>query len=280
MVDQAVDFVLSKIDRAIGTREHSIQAPETYELPVLAVKEAIVNAVAHRDYTSNASVQVMLFADRLEVWNPGHLPPTLTMARLRQPHASIPHNPLIADPLYLVRYVEQAGTGIIDAIGLCHKAGLPEPEFRQDGGQFIMTLWRNWLTARVLENLNLNERQAQAIAFVREKGRIVNAEYQQFTGAIKKTASRDLDDLVRKKVFLKFGTTGRGTYYRLASKGDIKGTKGTLPSKIKQKNKGDIKGTNETLSTTKRKPNPLVVPHGKGSQRAQRVRAKRKRRSQ
>jgi ATP-dependent DNA helicase RecG len=254
MVDQAVDFVLSKIDRAIGTREHSIQAPETYELPVLAVKEAIVNAVAHRDYTSNASVQVMLFADRLEVWNPGHLPPTLTMARLRQPHASIPHNPLIADPLYLVRYVEQAGTGIIDAIGLCRKAGLPEPEFRQDGGQFVMTLWRNWLTARVLEDLNLNERQAKAITFVREKGRIGNVEYQQFTGAIKKTASRDLDDLVRKRVLLKFGTTGRGTYYRLASKGDIKGTKGTSELPSSRRRKGDIKGTKRTRAETKWKP--------------------------
>jgi len=62
--------------------------------------EAIVNAVAHKDYTSNASVQVMLFADRLEVWNPGELPPSLTPERLREPHPSIPHNPLIAEPLY------------------------------------------------------------------------------------------------------------------------------------------------------------------------------------
>ena len=72
-----------------------------YELPRDAVAEAIVNAVVHRDYTSNASVQVMLFIDRLEVWNPGELPPPLTMAQLRLPHASIPRNPLIADPLFV-----------------------------------------------------------------------------------------------------------------------------------------------------------------------------------
>lgn len=217
MVDQAVDFVLSKIDRAIGTREHSIQAPETYELPVLAVKEAIVNAVAHRDYTSNASVQVMLFADRLEVWNPGHLPPTLTMDRLRQPHASIPHNPLIADPLYLVRYVEQAGTGIIDAIGLCRKAGLPEPEFRQDGGQFVMTLWRDQLTNKVLAELQLNERQLKAVAVLRLEHRMTNSRYQAITGATRPTAKRDLEELVKKRVLVSTGA-GRGAAYEMRLK--------------------------------------------------------------
>ena len=72
LVDQAVDFVLSKINLAVGTRERSNQAPVAYEMPPEVVREAIVNAVAHRDYTSNGSVQVMLFSDRLEVWNPGN----------------------------------------------------------------------------------------------------------------------------------------------------------------------------------------------------------------
>jgi predicted HTH transcriptional regulator len=114
----------------------------TYELPRLAVAEAIVNAIAHRDYASNASVQVMLFADRLEVWNPGQLPPPLTPKSLRSPHASIPHNPLIAEPLFLTRYVEKAGTGILDMISLCKAAGVATPQFRQEGGQFVQTLWR------------------------------------------------------------------------------------------------------------------------------------------
>ena len=124
LVDQAVDFVMSKIAAAVGTRAESNQAPVTYELPRPAVAEAIVNAIAHRDYASNASVQVMLFADRLEVWNPGQLPPSLTPEALRSPHASIPHNPLIAEPLFLTRYVEKAGTGILDMISLCKAAGV------------------------------------------------------------------------------------------------------------------------------------------------------------
>jgi predicted HTH transcriptional regulator len=142
LVDQAVDFVMSKIARAVGTRALGPQAPVAYELPREAVAEAIVNAVTHRDYTSNASVQVMLFADRLELWNPGELPLALTIPQLRRPHASIPRNPLIADPMFLARYAEKAGSGILDMIALCQKAGLRSPEFRQEGGQFIQTLWR------------------------------------------------------------------------------------------------------------------------------------------
>ena len=52
----------------------------------------------------------------------------------------MPRNPLIADPLYLAHYIEKAGSGTLDMIALCREAGLPEPDFRQDGGQFVMTL--------------------------------------------------------------------------------------------------------------------------------------------
>jgi predicted HTH transcriptional regulator len=142
LVDQAVDFVMSKIDRRVGTRAESNTAPVTYELPREAVSEAIVNAIAHRDYRSNASVQVMLFSDRLEIWNPGQLPPGLTPEKLTKAHASIPHNPLLAHPLFLAGYIERAGTGTLDMIALCREAGLPAPDFRQDGGMFIQTLSR------------------------------------------------------------------------------------------------------------------------------------------
>lgn len=93
--DQARDFVLAKINRSVGTRAVSITAPAAYELPPDAVAEAIVNAIAHRDYYSNASIEVRLFADRLEVWNPGMLPGTLTLESLRSDHPSVPFNPLI-----------------------------------------------------------------------------------------------------------------------------------------------------------------------------------------
>ncbi len=141
LVNQAVDFVLSKIDVSVGTRDVSSQVPINYELPPAAVSEAIVNAIAHRDYTSNGSVQVMLFKDRLEIWNPGNLPFGLNTAKLRQPHSSIPANPLLAEPMYLAGYIERLGTGTGDIIRLCKEKGLKEPDFIQDE-EFKTVLWR------------------------------------------------------------------------------------------------------------------------------------------
>jgi predicted HTH transcriptional regulator len=142
LVDQAKDFVLSRIDLWTGDRSQGVQVPTAYEIPQEVVAEAIVNAVCHRDYTSNASIQVMLFRDRLEIWNPGRLPPNLTIERLRGPHASVPANPLLAEPLYLTRYIERMGTGIRDMIQRCAENGLAEPEIRIDAGSWITIIRR------------------------------------------------------------------------------------------------------------------------------------------
>ena len=149
LVDQAVDFVLSKIALHVGTRAESVRAPVTYEMPKEVVTEAIVNAVAHRDYTSNGSVQVMLFADRLEVRNPGQLSHPLTLEKLREPHHSLPVNSLLAESLYLAEYIERMGTGTLDMIRRCVGAGLSEPEFAITDG-FVTTVRRKALAGRVM----------------------------------------------------------------------------------------------------------------------------------
>ena len=142
LVDQAVDFVLSKLSRSVGTRGAGPVAPVHYDTPPQAIAEGIVNAVAHRDYASNASVQVMLFADRLEIWNPGSLPPGLSLQSLGRPHPSIPRNPLIAEPLFLAKYIEKAGSGTVDMFAQCASAGLRAPAFSLDAGGLKVTLPR------------------------------------------------------------------------------------------------------------------------------------------
>ncbi len=224
-VDEAVDFVMAKVNRAVGTRALSTQAPVEYEFSKELLTEAVVNAVAHRDYDSNASVQVMLFSDRLEVWNPGQLPPSLTFDDLRGPHASIPRNPLLAEPLFLTRCIEKAGTGTLDMIARCSAAGLPEPSFTQRGGQFIPTLWRDSLSKALYCVQGISERQRQAVEYTKQRGQITNNEYQVLLGVSKRTAHRDLTELVRRGVLEKVGSTGRGTAYVLAQ-GVIKGPKG------------------------------------------------------
>lgn len=144
LVDQAVSFVMSRIDNWVGTRSEGEKAdiPTRPELPIDAVKEAIVNAVCHRDYTSNASVQIMLFRNRLEIWNPGALPYGLTVQKLRGPHKSLPANPLLADPMYWNGYVEKVGSGTEDIIRKCGEYGLKTPEFIQDE-DFRVIIWRS-----------------------------------------------------------------------------------------------------------------------------------------
>lgn len=226
-VDQSRDFVLAKINRAVGTRAAAITAPATYELPPEAVDEAIVNAIAHRDYYSNASVEVRLFADRLEVWNPGSLPGTLTLDSLRHDHPSIPYNPLVAESLYLTRYIERVGSGTQAMIELCREAGLPEPEFEQRAGSFVTTIWRDWLTDQITEELNLNDRQRKAIPLIRQQRRLTNSDYQAVTGATRPTSKRDLEDLVKKGVIAPRGS-GRGSYYESLKKRLINGSNGSL----------------------------------------------------
>ena len=147
VVDDAVDFVLSKIALSVGTRAESAQVPVAYEIPKEVVREAIVNAVAHRDYANNGSVQVMLFADRLEVWNPGSLPWPLTLKKLRESHESVPRNRLLARAMYFVKYIEEMGTGTVDMIERCVSAGLPEPEF-ESTGTFVTRIRRAAMAGR------------------------------------------------------------------------------------------------------------------------------------
>lgn len=144
-IDMAVTFVMSRIDQRVGERIYSNQVDVTPELPAQAVREAIVNAIVHRDYTSTGSVQVMLFKDRLEVWNPGKLPQGMTVDKLKNIHRSRPVNPTLANPVYLTGYIEQMGTGTTDIIERCEKHGLRTPEFIQDE-DFTTIIWRPNIT--------------------------------------------------------------------------------------------------------------------------------------
>lgn len=143
-IDQALDFVMSRVDHWVGPRDaaDSAQAPARSEFPVEAVREAIVNAVCHRDYTDDGSVQVMLFRDRLEVLNPGTLPRGWTAANLLQTHDSKPHNGILATAMQWAGYVEKSGYGTEDIVRKCKAWGLREPEYHPSSVDFRIILWR------------------------------------------------------------------------------------------------------------------------------------------
>ena len=249
-VDHAADFVLSVLNRSVGTRAVSNQVPVVYEIPPDVVREAVVNAVAHRDFASGASVQVSVFADRLEVRNPGQLPAPLTPQRLREPHGSVPRNPRVCEALFLARYIEKFGTGTLMMINLCRAHGLPEPVFEQQGGEFVVTVWRDWLTEAEMARLALNDRQRLALVEFRTRERLANADYQELAATSRKTAARDLDDLVARGVLVRVGT-GRGTHYLLASKRANNGTNETVGAARRSgvsAPKRDKNGTNGTTT--------------------------------
>ena len=230
--DGAADFVLARLDRTIGSREQSNAARETLEIPKEAIREIIVNAVVHRDYNSNASVQIDVFADRLEIMNPGRLPNDLTVEDLVKEHLSVPVNPFLARPFYLAGYINQLGYGTRNVVDWCRKVGLPAPKFDPGDNRFRVIIWRNWLTDDRIRELDLNVRQVKAIDHLKTDLHISNAEYQALTGASRATTKRDLDELV-KLGLLKLEGAGRAARYRLTGNRLKNGSIGSPKHKIR-----------------------------------------------
>lgn len=215
-IDKAMAFVLDSIRLPMIPRERMSRVQRFPEIPDFVIREAIVNAVAHRDYNNTGAVQVMIFIDRVEVWNPGGLPPQLTIEALKKPHTSYPNNPLLAEVLYLANYIQKAGSGTLKMIQECRSNGLPEPEFLSIlGKEFHVIIPRDIYSESMLLKLGLNERQLKAVKYVKEKGKITNRDYQNLTGISKPMATIDLRHLVEKGVLIKKGISGRGTEYIL-----------------------------------------------------------------
>lgn len=125
-------------------RPHHIQGLEpevTPELPAEVLREALVNAVAHRDYTIAAPIRVLVFDDRVEIRTPGALPNTVTLESL--PFGiHVLRNPMIYSMLLRVGLVTDAGSGIPRLIRLTQYAVGQAPTFRQEGNEFVLILPR------------------------------------------------------------------------------------------------------------------------------------------
>ncbi|MCX7671099.1 MAG: DeoR family transcriptional regulator, partial [Anaerolineae bacterium] len=186
--------------------------------PLFAVREALVNAVCHRDYRlTGRRVEIRQFDDRLEVTSPGGLPGYITLDNIVEEHFS--RNPRLVNGLFEWGYIEQLGLGIDRMIEEMLQAGHPKPEFKATPYSFTVTLRRNvaatarrpipeWATG-------MNERQMRAIQYLQETGRITNREYHELCPDVSaETLRLDLNDLVEKGLIMKIGDK-KGTYYIL-----------------------------------------------------------------
>ena len=214
LIDKAEDFVLRNIRKSIRLVSGRVQREERYEYPPDAIREAIVNAVAHRDYETPSKVQVRIFDDRIVVWSPGTLPNEITIEDLRREHISVPRNPLLFKQLSWVKYVEDVGGGTLDMISQCREWGIPEPLFEHAAGAFVVT-FRLPPAVEDLERLGLNERQLKAMDYVIKKGSISNKEHTSLNSISRKTATIDLTQLVTKGLLVKVGKGKRDIRYIL-----------------------------------------------------------------
>ena len=218
-IRRAEAFVVSNMRR--GVRLLGLERVEETEYPIEAVREAIVNAVAHRDYQIRGDeIRILLFSDRIEFYSPGRLPGHVTVENLVSERFS--RNEAIVQILSDLGFIERLGYGIDRIIRLMAEAGLPSPRFEETAAGFRVTLLGHGdalisgeADARRWRHLGLNERQQAALAYLAETGRITNREYQELCPDVSaETIRRDLADLVRQNLLLKIGDK-RATYYIL-----------------------------------------------------------------
>jgi len=184
---------------------------EELEYPEIALREAIVNAIVHRDYSA-IHTQLKIYPDHLSLWNNGELSQKLTLEKLKKTHSSYPRNELIADVFYKAAYIEAWGQGTVKMVEECKKAGLPEPIYEEDGGGMLITFRKDIYTKENLLKIGLNNRQVQAVLYIKQKGHITNSEYCNVFKTTDRTASRDLKELVTKGVFIKEGNKKSSKY--------------------------------------------------------------------
>ena len=222
IIDRAERAVLSLIKRRAYF--DGLTRREVLEYPEFAIREAIRNAIAHRDYTARGTaIDVRIFADRLEVRNPGGLFGDVTVETLDQAPPST-RNPHIMRVLLDLGYVEQRGTGIRRMIGEMRGVNLEPPEFKDAGTYFAVTLKNHtlldeetlaWLGR--FANVLLNDRQRLALAYLRVNERMTNTDYRRLHHGTVETveATRELRGLVEAGLVEMHGTR-RWAYYTLS----------------------------------------------------------------
>ncbi len=127
-VEKTMDLLLTKYSKAF-IRYNRLNRIETYPFPEEAMREVILNAIIHKDYSNGVPVQISVYDDKIIIWNDGQLPDNWTIEKLMIKHPSVPFNPDIAAVFFRAGYIESWGRGIEKIAEACKAARLPMPEF-------------------------------------------------------------------------------------------------------------------------------------------------------
>lgn len=213
MADKVLEILKSKY-MVSPIRYEGIQRVEELEYPEAALREAILNAIVHKDY-KGSTIQLSVYDDKLILWNPGKLPDELNIEMLKGKHPSHPRNKNIAEVFFKAGYIEAWGRGISMMMDACRKAGLPEPTLEEVAGGLQITFLKDIFSEDFLKRLGLHERQIKAILYTKKYGEITNSKYQEVANVSKATATRDIKELEGKGLLKNIGTKGSSAIYKL-----------------------------------------------------------------
>jgi ATP-dependent DNA helicase RecG len=217
-VEGAMSFLKQHIP--LAGKINNIQRTDTYQIPLLALREAVINAVVHRDYSLNGSnIKIAIFDSKIEITSPGVLPKSLTIEDLSQGRSEI-RNKVISRFFKEIKFVEQWGTGITKIIQSCEERNLRKPEFIEGGLFFQVRIFRNqdilsdFPIQRTHENSLLSQQEDKIIKFLTENQQIQNFQVRELLGRSPSRVRQILDGLVEKKLIMAIGM-GKGRVYRL-----------------------------------------------------------------
>lgn len=213
LIENAWNLIWSEM--AVSAVVKGLEREETLEYPQFAVREAIVNAICHRDYRlKGRRIEIRMYSDRLEIISPGGLPGFITVENIKDEHFS--RNPRVVNGLFQWGYIEELGLGIDRMFEVMKQAGHNPPDFDARPYSFAVTLFNAREKQAPPEwTRNTNHRQARALQYIRDSGSITNREYRQICeGVSAETLRLDLADMVEKGILVKVGSK-KGTYYIL-----------------------------------------------------------------
>lgn len=213
-IEKTIDLLFTKYIKSSISYE-GLNRVEKYDYPKDAVREALLNAVSHKDYAGAVPIQISVYPEKIMFWNEGQLPDNWTIEKLFVKHPSKPFNPDIANALFRSGYIESWGRGIRKMINECVRSGIPEPKFFYDMSGFWVEFSTGIYSEEQLKSLGLNSRQIKTILYLKENKRITNSEYQSIFSVSRNTASRDLSELVEKGLIKSSDIKGAGSYYEL-----------------------------------------------------------------
>ncbi len=211
-INEAEQFIKDHCEKSIEVGDALIRK-ETFEYPISAIREVLVNAVAHRDYFSHDSIQISIFSNRLEIISPGGLPRGMTMDDFGL--ISIRRNPIIYQLLRDVGYVEGMGTGIPRIKNEVRRAGLVDPIFMSHQLFFRVTFYNRKGSKKAIEKYeDLNQRQKNALEYLQDNLSIKAAIYAELNQISYPTAVNDINEMVSYGYLVKKGTYRGACYVR------------------------------------------------------------------